>query len=137
MELSIIIFSVFFFFLFSGTGEAYSALIQRQTTTNNNNKLTTQELIELLETVPDEGKNKFIKDNVNLGFKIEFLKEPWENHDEAQLATKIFHYYLENREEIGFRKLLKNNQALIADVFCFPDPIGCIDTDDGGLHPIV
>ncbi|KAL1518153.1 hypothetical protein ABEB36_001821 [Hypothenemus hampei] len=98
MELSIIIFSVFFFFLFSGTGEAYSALIQRQTTTNNNNKLTTQELIELLETVPDEGKNKFIKDNVNLGFKIEFLKEPW-----VSRKTK-------------YQKRLKNKRKLI---FCF------------------
>ncbi|XP_066250231.1 uncharacterized protein [Euwallacea similis] len=97
-------------------------------------ELTMKDMREMLTYMPETDWQPFIRDKVDVGYKVEIQLQKWENKEEAILSREIFHYFLDNQEEIRKRKELLNAEAL-TELICYPDPIGCIDTDDPGIRP--
>ncbi|XP_066157029.1 uncharacterized protein [Euwallacea fornicatus] len=97
-------------------------------------KLSMEDMRAMLAEMPQTRWRPFLRGKIDVGYKVEIEREEWENKEEAILSREIFHYFVDNQEEIRKRKELLNAEAL-TDTVCYPEPIGCFDTDDPGIRP--
>ncbi|KAH1002703.1 uncharacterized protein LOC109543327 [Dendroctonus ponderosae] len=104
----------------------------KQVAAGDGKTISANELKTILAAIPEAERDGFIRSNIELGYKIEQRKQPWEDEKSGKLAVQIFRYFLDIKR--NSKAVFKSLKA--ADVICYPDPIGCIDSDDSGIRPI-